>query len=168
MYILKTNGSGDYEWDKAPGTGYPNTARFLLQTHDGGFLYGGFKNIVPTRPPMPLTCPNLFPHLWDTVNAKFPLARSLIDAARRKGTDPSLIEVMELEYANAEEARDVCDLESAQMHLDWIIQVAVPEYYSLAAILILPVYTAWRRRASVAWRLGIDRRPDYEYANIEG
>ncbi len=85
--------------------------------------------------------------MWVRVSPRFPLARPLIDAATHSEMNPSLIDVMELGYANAEKARDICDLVSAQMHLDWIMQAA-PEPYALAAILLLPIYMAWQRRPS--------------------
>jgi len=99
-------------------------------------------------------CQHLFPQLWNIVNEKFSLARALIEAGRREGMDSSLIDVMELEYQNAEQAQRLCYLESAQMHLDWIIQAAPEPYAILAAIPLIPLYWTWRgtrrkpRRAS--------------------
>lgn len=44
MWLLKTDALGNHEWDRPPGSSQTNTARFLIQTTDGGFAYGGFKN----------------------------------------------------------------------------------------------------------------------------
>jgi hypothetical protein len=49
---------------------------------------------------------------------------------------------MEQEYQNAENAQNVCDLESAEMYLDWIIQTA-PEPCFLASLLLIPFIEAW-------------------------
>jgi PKD repeat protein len=54
-WIIKTNEIGAPEWDQPPHTDYPNTARFIIQASDGGYIYGGFKNLEPApRPPRPL------------------------------------------------------------------------------------------------------------------
>jgi hypothetical protein len=92
----------------------------------------------------PPDCQRLFPQLWNKVDDKFPLAKTLIDAAKRKGTDTTIIQLMEQELANAENAQKICDLESAAMHLDWIIQAA-PEPYILTALLLMPLFWAWKR-----------------------
>jgi hypothetical protein len=55
---------------------------------------------------------------------------------------------MEQELENAENAQKMCDLESAQMHLDWIIQAA-PEPYTIAAILLMPFF--WVRKGTRFW-----------------
>ena len=89
-------------------------------------------------------CQDLFPDLWDTINNKFPLAEALIEAAKRKETDTTIIQLMEQELQNAENAQKICNLESAKIHLDWIIQAA-PEPHTLAPILLIPIYWALKR-----------------------
>ena len=70
---------------------------------------------------------------------------------KQKGIDPSLIDSMEMEYTNAEVAQELCDPESAQIHLGWIIQAA-PEPHILAAILLLPIYVASERTRRTSHR----------------
>jgi hypothetical protein len=89
-------------------------------------------------------CQDLFPQLWDTVNAKLPTAKAIIDEAKRKGTDTTIIQLMEQELQNAENAQKICNLKSAMVHLDWIIQAA-PELYPLTAILLMPIWWAWKQ-----------------------
>ena len=105
----------------------------------------------------PYECQHLFPQFWDKVSDKFSLAKSLIEAAKREGTDSSLIDVMELEYKNAEQAQGLCDLGSAQLHLDWIIQAAPEPYTVLVAMLLLqlmlPLYQVWLRQVLASEQL---------------
>jgi len=89
-------------------------------------------------------CQYLFPQLWGTINNKFSLAEAHIEAAKKLGTDTTIIMLMEQELENAENAQKICDLESAAMHMDWII-TATPELYIPAAILLMPLFWAWKR-----------------------
>jgi hypothetical protein len=90
-------------------------------------------------------CHEYFPELWDNINDKLPLAKNIIETAKRKGTDNTIIKLMEQELTNAENAQKICDLESAEMHLDWIIQAAPEPSIPLVAILLVPLCMAWRR-----------------------
>jgi hypothetical protein len=89
-------------------------------------------------------CQDRFPQLWDNINSKLPLAQALIDNAKRKGTDTTIISLIEQELQNAKNAQKMCDLDSAVMHLDWIIQAA-PEPHIFAVILLMPFCWAWKR-----------------------
>jgi hypothetical protein len=89
-------------------------------------------------------CQDLYPELWDIVNAKFRVAEALFESTKREKRGTTIFELMKQELENAENAQKICDLESAAMHLDWIIQAA-PEPFTLAALLILPLCGAWRR-----------------------
>jgi hypothetical protein len=87
-------------------------------------------------------CQRIFPQLWYNIDDKLALAKDLIETARQSGRDPSIIDVMELEYSNAENAQKKCDLDSAKRHLNWIIQAA-PEPGFQAIILLIPIVSWW-------------------------